>query len=149
MRPLRSSRSFVLAALTLAAGCASSAPPVPAPLPAGGAPHGWKTDPRLTGTQADARCQTELMTCPHAFAIFSLPPSPCAHQGTRCMQTRSTLDGRWSCGCDLCASSAECQPGERCGTVAPPCSRERAPRRCLAGPAPEATPCLEIDPPRS
>jgi hypothetical protein len=144
----------LLAAATLAA-CRTVAPaPAPAatamaaPIaevpPLAAAPPGdWKTDGALTQDEGDARCRKELPACAHAFGMYWLPPSPCANKGTRCMEMPDLSQGRWSCGCDLCAGSSDCKPTEHCGSDAPPCSNERRPLRCIAGPLPR---CLDTSP---
>lgn len=139
-------RTLVVAA-TLAA-CRTVAP-VPAPAttamaapmtdvqpPAAAAPGDWKTDGALTQDEGDARCKRELPACAHAFGMYWLPPSPCANQGTRCMEMPDPSQGRWSCGCNLCAGSSDCKPTEHCGSDAPSCSNERRPLRCIDGPPP-------------
>lgn len=144
-RPSARAVRALLAAATLAA-CRTVAPvpapaatpaPIPdAPPPAPARRADWKTDGALTQDEGDARCRKELPACARAFGVYWLPPSPCANKGTRCLEMPDLSQGRWSCGCDLCAGSSECKPTEHCGSDAPPCSNERRPLRCIAGPSP-------------
>lgn len=137
----------ILLLVVVSAGCRTVAPAVevqPAP-----APYDWKKDGGLLQHEADARCRQELPECARPFGTYSMPPSPCAGQGTRCMEVPSRFAGRWSCGCDACSSASDCKPTEHCGMVtADPCSFERTALQCLPGPPPpEPAPCL--DPPAS
>ncbi len=135
----------VLLVLLLVTGC-RTAPPAAEPnrtrLPP---PYDWRKDGGLMQGAADERCRKELPDCPRPFATYTMPPSPCAGRGTRCLEMPERDAGRWSCGCDACTSPSDCKPGEHCGTSAvDPCSPERLPLRCLAGPPPPAeSPCLE------
>ena len=137
-------RHLLVALLALTACRSAPAPPIAA---LASAPYVWKRDGGLRQDEGDTRCRAELPGCRHAFGIYRLPPSPCAHRGTRCMEVPSRSDGRWSCGCDACASSEDCKPGESCGPSGAPCSHERTPLRCMAGPPPAPERCLEIAPP--
>ena len=139
-------RQLLAAFLSLTA-CRAASVVSPSAVPNATAPSDWQRDGGLRQDDADARCRAELPACPHAFAVYQVPPSPCAHQGTACTEVRSTHDGQWGCGCDACVSSDDCKPGEHCRTTAPRCSHERAPLRCMAGPPPLPEPCRELAPP--
>ena len=136
-RPSARAVRALLAAATLAAcrtvapvpAPAATAAPIPdAPRPALAPPADWKTDGALTQDEGDARCRKELPACARAFGVYWLPPSPCANQGTRCMETPDLSQGRWSCGCDLCAG--------KLGMQADRALRERRPSVLERAPAP-------------
>lgn len=140
----------LLVALALCA-CRTAAPEATPPSAATQVrpPTDWHDDPGLMKAQADANCQHEQPDCKRAFGMFWLPPSPCANQGTRCLDAQGPKNGQghWSCDCDSCLTSADCAAGERCATTAPPCEDKRAPFRCLAGPPLPPGPCPEKKPP--
>ncbi len=106
-------------------------------------PKNWKHNGGMTSSQGDAMCAKELPRCKHPFGSYTMPPSPCAHQGTLCTYHPSPTAGTWSCGCEACSSNEDCAPNEHCGTNASPCSYARVAMRCLPGPQTVAQPCME------
>ena len=106
-------------------------------------PANWRHNGGMTDAQADAMCAKELPGCKHPFGIYTMPPSPCAHQGTLCTQVQSRFAGTWTCGCEACGSDKDCKPNEHCDATRPPCSYARVAMRCVTGPRAVQQPCME------
>lgn len=98
--------------------------------PDGGTP-GWKTNPSLNDAAAEALCRAELPKCRAPWAVFDAAPQPCANRGTLC-QTLPTVRGVWRCGCDQCATDADCPEGRAAQVPASRCRSRVAAGMCTA-----------------
>jgi hypothetical protein len=104
---------------------------------------GWKTNGNLLHEDAEKRCAAEEPKCRWPFADYRVPESPCARQGTRCIDAPARSSGQWFCGCHQCAGDSDCAKGQYCAPGGAPCARERNANSCRDGPRPPPVDCFK------